>query len=345
MPSRPIASAAAILNASKLLAGIVLASFGNQIARLKAKKPHRGFRPTPASRQRSAGTHRLALWWWSVLRRAAAGWMTHNASTLGAAIAYYSLFSIGPLILIAISVAGLVYDQESVRGQMLVQLSTLLGEQGSKAIASMLADAGKPAEGVFATLIGAGTLIFAAIGVVVQLKGALNTVWDVKSPSGAGIWHFFRTYAVSLAGVLSLGFLLLISLLLTIALSAVGKMLVGAPEAALQATSLVATLAMTTGLFAMMFKWLPDIAIGWREVLPGSILTAGLFEIGKFLIGFYIGKQGFESTYGAAASLVIVLIWVYYSAQLVLFGAEFTRAYSEVSGHRNNRPRERTRAT
>ena len=221
--------------------------------------------------------------------------MTHNASTLGAAIAYYSLFSIGPLILIAITVAGLVYGQEIVRGQVLVQLSTLLGEQGSKAIASMLADAGKPAEGVFATFIGAGTLIFAAIGVVVQLKGALNTVWDVKSPSGAGISHFFRTYAVSLAGVLSLGFLLLISLLLTIALSAVGKMLVGAaPEAALQATSLVATFAMTTGLFAMMFKWLPDIAIGWREVLPGSILTAGLFEIGKFLIGFYIGKQGFE---------------------------------------------------
>ena len=163
---------------------------------------------------------------------------------------------------------------------------------------------------------------------MVQLKAALNAVWEVQPPSTSGIWGFFRTYAVSLAGVLSLGFLLLTSLLLTTAIAALGTLLAGAlQELLLQIASFVVSFGITTVLFAMMFKWLPDIAISWHEVLPGSILTAALFEIGKFLVGFYIGKQGLESTYGAAASLVVVLVWVYYSAQLVLFGAEFTRAY------------------
>jgi membrane protein len=268
--------------------------------------------------------------WWSILRDAASGWMTHKASTWGAALSYYALFSIGPLILIVITVAGLVFGAEAVRGQVVLQLSSLLGEQGAKAVENMLAVAGKPAEGLFGTIIGTGALIFAAISVVVQLKGALNAVWEVEAPSTSGIWSFFRTYAVSLAGVLSLGFLLLVSLLLTTALAALGTIFGGAlPELMLQLASFMASFAMTTVLFTMMLKWLPDIAIGWREVLPGGILTAALFEIGKFLIGFYIGKQGLESTFGAAASLVIVLIWVYYSAQLVLFGAEFTRAYAQ----------------
>jgi membrane protein len=268
--------------------------------------------------------------WWSILRDAASGWMTHKAPTWGAALSYYALFSIGSLILIVITVAGLVFGAAAVRGQVVLQLSSLLGEQGAKAVENMLAVAGRPAEGLFGTIIGTGALIFAAISVVVQLKGALNAVWEVEAPSTSGIWSFFRTYAVSLAGVLSLGFLLLISLLLTTALAALGTIFGGAlPEFMLQSASFMASFAMTTILFTMMFKWLPDIAIGWREVLPGGILTAALFEIGKFLIGFYIGKQGLESTFGAAASLVIVLIWVYYSAQLVLFGAEFTRAYAQ----------------
>ena len=194
----------------------------------------------------------------------------------------------------------------------------------------MLAVAGQPREGVFAALVGTGALIFAAFGVVVQLKAALNTVWEVKAPASSGIWSFFRIYAVSFAGVVSLGFLLLVSLLLTALLSAFGTMLAGSlPEVLLQIAGFVTSFAMTSLLFGLMFKWLPDIEIGWRDVLPGSVLTAMLFEIGKFLIGFYIGKQGLESTYGAASSLVVILIWVYYSAQIVLFGAEFTRAYAQ----------------
>ena len=151
--------------------------------------------------------------------------MAHKASTLGAAIAYYSLFSIGPLIVIVIAIAGLAFGDEAVRGQVSLQLSSLLGEQGAKGVEGMLAAAGKPAEGLFATALSAATLIFAAIGVVVQLKDALNSVWEVKSAASSGIWGFVRTYAISLAGVLSLGFLLLVSLLLTTALSAIGQML------------------------------------------------------------------------------------------------------------------------
>jgi membrane protein len=271
--------------------------------------------------------------WWSLIRDTASSWMTHKAARLGAALAYYSIFSLGPLVVIATVVAGLAFGQEAVRGEVSAQLTSLLGDQGAKGVDNMLADAGRPREGIFAIVLGMGTLLFAAIGVVVQLKDALNTIWDVEPSRGTGIWSFVRTYAVSLAGVLSMGFLLLISLLVTTALSAMGSFLAPyLPEAVFHVISFVISFAVITLLFAMMFKWLPDIAIGWRDVLPGAFLTAALFEIGKQLIGIYIGKQGLESTYGAAASIVVVLIWVYYSAQLILFGAEFTRVYAQRYG-------------
>src|SRR5439155_6167574 len=163
---------------------------------------------------------------------------------------------------------------------------------------------------------------FAAVGVVVQLKDALNTIWGIERSPSSGVWSFMRTYAVSIAGVLSLGFLLLVSLLITTALAAMGAVLANyLPEIAFHVASLCVSFCINTLLFAMMFKWLPDIHIEWQDVLAGAVVTAALFDIGRLLIGLYIGKQGLESTYGAAASLVIVLIWVYYSAQIVLFGA------------------------
>jgi membrane protein len=257
----------------------------------------------------------------------------HKDARLGAALSYYSVFSIGPLILIAIAVAGLLFGQDAVRGEVTGALKNLLGDTGAQAIEAMLAEASKPKEGMLATLIGLGTLIFAAIGVVVQLKDALNTVWEVKTPPGKGIWGFARTYVLSLAGVLSLGFLLLISMLVTTGLSALGKFVAPyIPEVALQIVSLVVSFGVISLLFAMMFKWLPDAEIDWRDVWVGAVATAAFFEIGKFLIGLYIGKQGLESTYGAAASIIIVLIWVYYSAQIVLFGAEVTNAYAKARG-------------
>jgi membrane protein len=236
-------------------------------------------------------------------------------------------------MLIVVTVAGLVFGQEAAQGQVTGQLASLLGEQGAKGIESMLAGAGKPSEGVFATILGVVTLLFAALGVVVQLKDALNTVWDVEAPAKSGVWAFVRTYAISLAGVLSLAFLLLVSLLITAALSALGSTLAPyLPETVFHLVSFLISFAVIAALFAMMFKWLPDAQIEWRDVIPGAILTATLFEIGRFLIGLYIGKQGLESTYGAAASIVVVLIWIYYSAQLVLFGAEFTRVYAQKYG-------------
>jgi membrane protein len=265
--------------------------------------------------------------WWPLIKQAGTQWVGHKDARLGAALAYYSVFSIGPLIVIAVAIAGLLFEHDAVRGEVSNGLRGLLGDTGAKAIEGMLASAGKPREGILATIIGIGTLVFAAIGVVVQLKDALNTVWDVKTSPGRGIWGFVRAYVLSFAGVLALGFLLLVSMLVTTALAAAGKYLAPyLPETAFQALSFIVSFLVITLLFAMMFKWLPDAEVRWRDVWLGAAVTAALFELGKFLIGLYIGKQGLESTYGAAASIVIVLIWVYYSAQIVLFGAEFTNA-------------------
>jgi membrane protein len=270
---------------------------------------------------------------WSLLKETAVSWSNHKDARLGAALAYYSIFSIGPLVVIAISIAGLVFGADAVRQDVGVQLKGMLGDAGAKAVDAMLTGASEPREGIFATVFGVAMLLVAAVGVVVQLKDALNTVWEVEPAKESGVWHFIRTYLVSLAGVLSLGFLLLISLLLTTALAAGAKYIEPwVPEAAMQAVGFVLSFGVVALLFAMMFKWLPDADVTWRDVWLGAVFTALLFEVGKFLIGFYIGKQGLESTYGAAASLVVLLIWVYYSSQIVLMGAEFTRVYAKRYG-------------
>jgi membrane protein len=267
---------------------------------------------------------------WSLLKDTAASWSNHKAAQLGAALAYYSVFSLGPLIVIAVAIAGLTFRQEAVRGEVEAHLQGLLGSTGAQAVNAILLGASKPMEGTLATVLGVGALLFAAVGVFVQLKDALNTVWDVEPPQGSGIWHFVRTYIVSFAAVLSLGFLLLVSLLLTTALAVGGKYFAPyIPEMAMHALGSAISFGMITLLFAMMFKWLPDTYVAWRDVWLGAAVTAALFEIGKLLIGLYIGKEALESTYGAAASLVVLLIWVYYSSQLVLMGAEFTRIYAK----------------
>lgn len=268
--------------------------------------------------------------WWVLFKDAAANWMKHKDARQGAALAYYSVFSLGPLMVIAIAISGLVFGQEAVRGEVGSQLKGLLGDVGAQAVEAMLAGASKPQQGIVATALGFGTLLFAAVGVVVQLKDALNTVWEVEPPKHGGLWPFVRTYLASLAGVLAVGFLLLISLLLTTALSAGDKYFAPyLPEAALLIVGSLVSFGVITLLFAMMFKWLPDIPVRWRNVWLGAAITAALFEIGKFLIGFYIGKQALESTYGAAASLVVLLIWIYYSSQIVLMGAEFTQVHAK----------------
>ena len=232
---------------------------------------------------------------WNTLKAAALQWMDHKDAKAGAAIAYYSIFSIGPLIVVVISIAVLVFGREGVQAEVTTAIKGLLGDKGAEAVNTMLTSAGKPSEGIFASIIGTAALIFAAIGVVVQLKEALNTVWEIRKSPGKGLWGFIRAYVLSLAGVLAIAFLLLVSMLLTAGLAAVSKTMGNAvPEALGQAAGVIVSFAAISLLFAMMFKWLPDTQVAWRDVWLSAVVTAALFEIGKFLIGFYIGKQGLE---------------------------------------------------
>jgi membrane protein len=271
--------------------------------------------------------------WWTVVKEAAANWSSHKDARQGAALAYYSVFSFGPIIVIAIAVAGLFFGHDAVSAQVMSSIKEMLGDTGAKAVEAMLAGASRPAAGILATVLGVGALLFAAIGVVVQLKDALNVVWEVEESEDSGIWHFSRNYVLSFAAVLTLGFLLLVSLIVSAALAAAGKhAAIYLPEAALHVVSTSISFVVVAALFAMMFKWLPDVSVGWRDVWLGALLTALFFEIGKAAIGFYIGKQGLESTYGAAASIVVVLIWVYYTSQIILMGAEVTHSYAKHNG-------------
>jgi membrane protein len=271
---------------------------------------------------------------WKILKTAVDQWFVHRSARLGAALAYYSVFSMGPLLLIVISVAGFFFGAEAVRGNLTAQFRSLLGETGSKAVEAMLVGASSPHTGRIAALTGLILLLVAALGVVSQLKDAMNTIWNVEEPREAGVWWYLRTYLVSFAGILALGFLLAVSLVLSTALAAFSSWAGTASTVVGEAINFVASLAILTALFAMLFKWFPDTEIAWSDVQPGAAATALLFNLGKFAIGWYIGTQGLESTYGAAASIVVLLVWVYYSAQIVLFGAELTHAYTAMSGSR-----------
>jgi membrane protein len=275
--------------------------------------------------------------WWTVAKEAAENWSTHKDSRQGAALAYYSVFSLGPIIVIAIAVAGFFFGREAVSGQVASSIRDMLGDTGAKAVEAMLADAGRPREGIVATLLGLAAVMFAAIGVVVQLKDALNTVWEVEETPGHGAWQFIRNYVISVAAVLALGFLLMVSLLVTAGLAAFGKYAAPHMQEWFFHLAMSASVGVTSLLFAMMFKWLPDAVVDWYDVWLGAVTTAVLFELGKSAIGFYIGKQGLESTYGAAASIIVLLIWVYYSSQIILMGAEVTHAFARHKGSLTHR--------
>jgi membrane protein len=264
---------------------------------------------------------------WGVLKAATRDWFHDRCPRMGAALAYYSVFSMGPLLLIVTAVAGLFLGPDAVRGRLTDQFRSLLGDLGAQAIEAMLAGAAGAQTGRFAAVTGFALLIVAAIGVVVQLKDAMNTIWRVKDPEETTVWLYIRTYIASLLGVLALGFLLTVSLVVSSVLAALTEYIgLFAPF-----LDFAASLAVLTALFAMLFKWFPDASIAWRDVWLGALITALLFNVGKLLIGWYVGTQGVASTYGAAGSIVVLLIWVYYSAQIVLFGAEFTHAYAKAA--------------
>jgi membrane protein len=274
----------------------------------------------------------------SLLKKTASEWMEDDAPSLGAALAYYTVFSLAPLLIIAIAIAGLVFGQEAAQGQIFEQLKSLLGEATGKAMQDLVQSANaKPATGVAAALIGVVTLLFGASGVFGQLQTSLNAIWNVQPKPGRGILGIVQDRILSFGFILVVGFLLLVSLLLTAAIALVAQWLGGVfpgTETLAHILNFVLSLALITLLFAMIFKFLPDAKIAWHDVWIGAFITALLFTIGKFALGLYLGKSSVASSYGVAGSLIVLLLWVYYSSQILFFGAEFTQVYANRFGSR-----------
>jgi membrane protein len=275
---------------------------------------------------------------WTVLRRAVAGWWNDNVPHLGAALSYYTLFSLAPILIVAIAIAGLAFGTEAVRGEIVEQVDGLVGHEGGLAVQAMLQGAAKPSSSIPATIIGVITFFLGATGAFLELQTALNTIWRVK-PKSSGSW--FRILVmqrlISFALVVGVGFLLLTSLLVSAALAALHRYMGDTyPGVAVlwEALNVIVSLGVITLLFAMIYKVLPDVELAWSDVWVGGLVTAGLFTIGKSIIGLYLGTSGFSSTYGAAGSVIVILVWVYYSSQIILLGAEFTREYVTQFGRR-----------
>ncbi len=262
----------------------------------------------------------------AVFLQAVSAWKEHNVPRLAAALAYYTLVSLAPLLIIVVAVAGWAFGREAAQGKICAQVAALVGEQGGRAIESIIQNADQPATGVIATLIGVLILLFGAGGVFVELHDSLNLIWRVPTKPGRGIFRVLRERFLSFAMVLGVCFLLLVSLVISAALSALGTFLgeVLPKVMVLQAANFILSFGIITLLFSMMFKYLPDAPVLWKDVWLGAVLTALLFTIGKYLIGLYLGRSSTTSVFGAAGSLVTLLIWVYYSAQIFFFGAEFT---------------------
>ncbi|HEY0160956.1 MAG TPA: YhjD/YihY/BrkB family envelope integrity protein [Thermoanaerobaculia bacterium] len=253
---------------------------------------------------------------------------------LGAALAYYTIFSIGPLLLIAIAMAGIFLGQEAAQGRISAELGKLLGPKMAEALEQMIQAAAKPKSGTIATIVGVLTLMLGASGVFGQLKDALNTIWNVEPKPSAGIKGFIMERFLSMAMVLGIGFLLLITLVFDAAISAMGPVLerlIGG-EAIAHLIQLALSFVVATVLFACIFRLLPDLKIAWHDVWFGAVFTSILFVLGKWGLGVYLGKAAVGSAYGAAGSLVILLVWVYWSAQILFLGAEFTQVYARTFG-------------
>jgi membrane protein len=283
----------------------------------------------------------LALNWGDItglFTTTANNWYAHNAPRLGASVAFYTLLSLAPLLLIVVAVAGLVYGREAAAGQLVWQIEDLIGREGAETVQTMLASASVQGAGTLATILGALALIYGATTVVAELRDALNTIWCVRRKERTGwrsIISLLRDRTMAFATVLGIGFLLLVSLTINAALAAAGaryEALLPASPILLQIVDFIVSYFVITFLFALIYKLVPDLHLEWRDVVPGALFTALLFGVGRFIIGMYIGRAGVGTTYGAAGSLVILLFWVYYSAQIFFLGAEFTQAYAQMYG-------------
>jgi membrane protein len=271
-----------------------------------------------------------------LLKAAASAWVDDYAPSMGAALSYYTLFSIAPLLLIVIAVAGLAFGDEAANGEIFGQLAGLIGEEGAKGVEGIVQAADEPKEGIISTVIGVVVLVIGATTVFGELQNALDRIWraPVREQS-SGWWNLLRTRLLSFGMILGIAFLLMVSLVLSAAVSAVGKWFgSGGWEAVAHVLEIVLSFGLMTVLFALIYKFIPRVHIAWRDVWVGAAFTALLLAIGKFLIGLYIGKGSVASAFGAAGSLVVLMVWVYYAAQIFLLGAEFTWVYAHEYGSR-----------
>jgi membrane protein len=273
---------------------------------------------------------------WQLIKETLSSWSDDKAPRMGAALSYYTAFSLAPILVLAIAIAGLAFGRDAVQGRIAGQLEGLLGHDSAAVVQTMLAKASQRGSGAIAIVVGLATLFIGATGVVIELQDALNTVWKVIPKPGRGIRGLIRDRLLSVGLILSFGFLLLVSLVMSAGLEFIGSVLGGIIPGWVilgyilnYAVSLMAIAA----LVAMIFKILPDAHVAWKDVLIGAFVTSVLFHIGKYLIGLYVGRASVGSAFGAAGSLAVLLVWIYYSAQLILLGAEFTRCYATRFGH------------
>ena len=270
---------------------------------------------------------------WSMLKETVSDYIEDNALSRGAAIAYYTIFSIAPMLIICIAIAGLAFGQEAAQGAIVDQLRGLMGEQGAEAVQAMIASASSKSSGILATALGIITLLVTATGVFGEMQASLNAIW--KAEPRTGVSNLLKARAASLGLVATLGFLLLVSLVISAALTALGQYVhsyVPGIETLLQVANFLVSFLMTSALFAAIYKILPDRQLTWRDVAVGAVVTAFMFTVGKTLIGLYIGSSAVASSYGAAGALVVVLVWIYYSSQIFLLGAEFTKIWASRHG-------------
>ena len=273
---------------------------------------------------------------WRLVKAAVSAWVDDYAASMGAALSYYTVFSLAPMLLIVIAIAGLVFGAEAAQGQIFAQLRGLLGDDSAKSIQGLLASVNKPAEGVLATWFGVAVLLLGATSVFGELQDAMDRIWRAPARHASlGLWGLLRARLLSFGMIFGMAFLLMVSLVFGAVVAALGtwwRGVFGGWDLVAQGVNLGLDFVLTVTVFAMIYKLMPRVRVQWHDVWLGAVVTALLFTLGKFLIGLYIGRTGVASTFGAAGSLVVVLVWVYYSAQVFLLGAEFTWAYAQAFG-------------
>jgi membrane protein len=272
---------------------------------------------------------------WKLVKDALAAWVEDFAPSMGAALAYYTIFSLAPMLVIVIAVAGLFFGQEAAQGEIVAQLQGMVGATAASAVEALLKSASKPGQGIVAAALGIFTLMLGATAVFGELQSALDRIWKIPSSKKGGIRNLVLKRLLSFGMVLGLGFMLLVSLVLSAALAAFGKWwgdMLGGWGIVLELLNFAVSFGVITGLFAMIYKFMPSAQIPWRDVWVGAIVTAVLFTVGKSAIGIYLGTTNMASGFGAAGSLVVLLAWIYYSAQIFLLGAEFTWVFAQQHG-------------